>query len=273
MNFKNALLLLFGVGLLSGCVDQGQFSATAPATGGAPAPDPLPWLMDNLPGENHFSNIIQLTDGGQNRLPLWGPASQQLAFQSVRPPHSTSEQYVMSVDAGSLRQVSGLPEGPGKTEESWVTGQGSVYSGSRSPDGSQVCFHGVSDSAQESGVAEFGGAAPFGDGVPASLNLYIRNEADASISEVLNNGAVNCSPCFTPDGKQIVFSSNLGGKDFDLYIVTLDGKNLEKITTSPGFDGDPVFSPDGGRLLFVSQRNDQDPDEFNLFVADWLTDE
>ena len=55
-----------------------------------------------------------------------------------------------------------------------------------------------------------------------------------------------------------MFSSNHHdptGRDFDIYMVNLDGTGLTRITEAEGFDGFPVFSPDGRFLVFASNRN------------------
>ena len=58
-------------------------------------------------------------------------------------------------------------------------------------------------------------------------------------------------------------------RNFDLYLVNLDGSGLERVTTSPEFDAFPMFSPDGKRLVFASNRNAAQPGETNIFIADW----
>ena len=49
-----------------------------------------------------------------------------------------------------------------------------------------------------------------------------------------------------------------------------DGRNLERVTTAPGFDGFPVFSPDGEWLVWASNRADLQSHETNLFIAEWV---
>ena len=76
-----------------------------------------------------------------------------------------------------------------------------------------------------------------------------------------------------PRGKKIIFSSNYldpQGREFDLFMVNLDGTGLERITDSPGFDGFPVFSPDGKHLVFASNRNNGGTNDTNIFIADWV---
>ncbi|MGE4618922.1 MAG: hypothetical protein AAEJ04_03845, partial [Planctomycetota bacterium] len=132
------------------------------------------------------------------------------------------------------------------------------------------CFHGFED---ESGkVNEYSGSIPPASSGPAQLNLYIRNADGSAVTEFINNGSVNATPCFSPNGKQLVFTSNVGG-EYDLYVVDVASQTVEKMTTSPGFDGDPLFVGDGSRLAFVSQRNDDDRSEINIFVADWVSSE
>ncbi|MGE4619143.1 MAG: hypothetical protein AAEJ04_04965, partial [Planctomycetota bacterium] len=134
-------VLALSAGILCGCFPDNSYTSTAPATQGVPEMDPLPRLLDNLPGENHFWNIIQLTDGGSNRHPHWSPTGQELAFLSVRPPHSSRELYLMAVDGGGLRQVKnaeGLEE-----KQQWARRALSWQDqAARSPTGPQQCFHG-----------------------------------------------------------------------------------------------------------------------------------
>jgi Tol biopolymer transport system component len=92
-------------------------------------------------------------------------------------------------------------------------------------------------------------------------------------SQITNNGASNFCPFFHPNGKQIIFSSNLHGaegREFNLYLINEDGTGLERITFHPGFDSFPMFSFDGKRLVFISNRNARHPGEFNIFLADWI---
>lgn len=111
---------------------------------------------------------------------------------------------------------------------------------------------------------------------PAKMELFIMNTDGSGKTKVTHNSAANFAPFFTPDGKRIIFSSNVNdpkGYNFDLFLVDIDGKNLEQVTFSPGFDGFPMFSPDGKKLVFVSDRNAKARHEFNIFVADWVEDQ
>ena len=90
--------------------------------------------------------------------------------------------------------------------------------------------------------------------------------------QVTNNGAANFAPYWFPDGKRILFCSNVAdpnGRNFDIYKINLDGTSLEKITNNESFDGFPMFSPDGKKLVFCSNRNGKVKGETNVFICDW----
>jgi Tol biopolymer transport system component len=108
---------------------------------------------------------------------------------------------------------------------------------------------------------------------PMELELYVARADGKKVRQVTNNGAANFGPYFFPDGKRIIFASNVGdpgGRNFDLYSIRDDGTGLEQITFDPSFDGFPMFSPDGKKLVFASNRNGKVKGETNLFVADWV---
>jgi Tol biopolymer transport system component len=90
--------------------------------------------------------------------------------------------------------------------------------------------------------------------------------------QITTLGGANFGPSWTPDGQAIIFSSNHKNprsRNFDLYTVGLDGKNLQQITFNPEFDGFPMFSPDGTQLIFASNRGGAKQGETNLFIANW----
>ncbi len=109
---------------------------------------------------------------------------------------------------------------------------------------------------------------------PTNLELWVMKSDGTGKRQITNNGAANFAPYFFPDGKRIIFASNIldskGMGNFELFAVDLDGRNLEQITYNPTFDGFPQFSPDGRKLVFASNRNGKQPHETNVFIADWV---
>ncbi len=115
--------------------------------------------------------------------------------------------------------------------------------------------------------------------VPVPLGLWVMNIDGTEKRRILHNGATNFAPSWHPDGKRIVFSSNMDdwkedikayGHNFELYLINDDGTGLRRLTFNNNFDGFPMFSPDGKRLIFSSNRNPSRPRETDIFIADMV---
>jgi TolB protein len=68
------------------------------------------------------------------------------------------------------------------------------------------------------------------------------------------NASVNGPASFTPDGKQVVFSSSAGGC-CGIYIANIDGRGVRRISSSTSIDTEPRVSPKGSEIIFVSGRS------------------
>ena len=117
---------------------------------------------------------------------------------------------------------------------------------------------------------------------PSKLEIWVMDADGSNKRMVTKNGAANFGPFWHPDGKRVIFASNMGdprGANFDLYLVDVDTGKTERVTqfqrTRPGhhrsddFDGFPMFTRDGKRLVFCSNRYNDKPNETNVFVANW----
>lgn len=60
------------------------------------------------------------------------------------------------------------------------------------------------------------------------------------------------APAFSPDGGRIVFNNRTSGNS-EIFIISTDGSNLQKLTNEPLPDLNPTFSPDGNEIIF--ERN------------------
>ena len=91
--------------------------------------------------------------------------------------------------------------------------------------------------------------------------------------QVTHIGAASFAPFMFPDSRRVIFASNYGdpkGREFDLYLISKDGGDPERVTTAQGFDGFPMFSPDGQYIVWASNRADPASHETNLFIAKWV---
>ena len=87
-----------------------------------------------------------------------------------------------------------------------------------------------------------------------SLYLGLEPYPSVKLTEAKGNDAF---PAISADGKRIAFSSKRDGNT-EIYIMSGDGGNQQRLTSNPAVDYGPSFSPDGNKLLFVSDREGND---------------
>ncbi len=108
---------------------------------------------------------------------------------------------------------------------------------------------------------------------PNVFEIWVMDADGRNKRQVTRLGAASFAPYFLPDGRRIIFASNVNDpkkRNFDLYVVNLDGTGLEQVTFNDTFDGFPMFSPDGKKLVFASNRNARARGDTNVFIADWI---
>ena len=111
--------------------------------------------------------------------------------------------------------------------------------------------------------------------MPSKLEIMIMRSDGSEKKQLTSNGAANFAPYFHPNGKQIIFASNMnstnpGMPNFDLFLINRDGTGLEQVTFDQTFDGFPMFTNDGKKLVWASNRNPATEGNTNIFVADWV---
>jgi serine/threonine protein kinase/Tol biopolymer transport system component len=61
-------------------------------------------------------------------------------------------------------------------------------------------------------------------------------------------------PVYSPDGNQLLFSSDRSG-NLDLWLFDFEDGSLRQLTDDPAQDWDPAFMPDGAHVLWSSDRS------------------
>lgn len=146
-----------------------------------------------------------------------GIALTSLAFYSDR--DKDKEIYLMDYDGFDQRRI---------------TGHRSIsMSPAWSPSGDAVAY-----------VSFFAGGGPA---------VYLADITSGRKSPVVTDGSLNSSPSFSPDGQHIVFARS-AGSNIEIFVCDRDGKNLRRLTNSPGIDTNPAWSPSGQEIAFTSSR-------------------
>jgi Tol biopolymer transport system component len=202
-------------------------------------------------------SLVRLTDTpGYDAEATVSPRGDRIVFTSMR--DGDLDIYTMNLDGTGVKRLTrnlGYDGGP-----------------FFSPDGSEIVYRAA---YPQTGEDQADYKRLLGQNLirPSRLSLYVMKSDGSDPQLVLENDAANFAPYFFPDGCRIIFSSNMDdpkGRNFDLYMINKDGSELERITFNESFDGFPMFSPDGRRLVFASNRNNVNPEDTNIFIADWV---
>ncbi len=80
-------------------------------------------------------------------------------------------------------------------------------------------------------------------------DLYLQRVDGLSVTQLTNDAADDAFPAFSPDGKQIAFSSTRSGS-WQIYTMDADGRNVVQVTNGLMQAVHPSFSPDGRKLVY-----------------------
>jgi TolB protein len=235
-----------------------------------PRPAPLPgihyvWPLfpyDIFMANADGTNLKKITDNPKyDAEPIISADGNQIVFGSQR--QGDFDIYIMNADGSNVRRLTdrvGYDGGP------WF-----------SPDGKKIVWRAWYPETKED-LAKWRDCMENNYLVPVPLDIWIMDSDGANKVRLTHNGAVNWSPSWHPDGKRIIFASNMDdwhedikrfGHNFELYLINLDGSGLERITHNNVFDSFPMFAPDGKKLVWASNRNPQKPRATDIFIADW----
>ena len=85
--------------------------------------------------------------------------------------------------------------------------------------------------------------------------IAIINTDGSRASLLTNNDADEWHPELSPDGQEIVFTSNRDG-NFEIYVMNINGSNPRRLTQNSVRDSMPSWSPDGSQIIYTSRRDD-----------------
>jgi Tol biopolymer transport system component len=201
------------------------------------------------------------TDTGVDEQPDWSPTEGRIAFSSIPEGWDEYQRYIWTVpeNGGTPIRISNYfldafypsysPDGESIACEEFQgshfrvaivpsTGGDSVelIDNARmpdwSPDGSKVAYC-ASPSNSAKGIF----VIPIVGGSSAQLSSL-----DGS------------NPSWSPDGTRVAFEAEIEG-NWDIYIVSATGGDLNRITTALAEDRDPAWAPDGSKIAFSSYRS------------------
>lgn len=85
------------------------------------------------------------------------------------------------------------------------------------------------------------------------FNIFIMNSDGSNMTQITSEMGDFYAPDLSPDGKYIIATRNMSGKNF-IAKISLDGSQIENLNSYNDCK-DPVWSPDGQEILFAANPN------------------
>ena len=100
-------------------------------------------------------------------------------------------------------------------------------------------------------------------------DIYKVNAEGGTAVQLTTQSSYECTPIWSPDGKQIAFASDRDG-NFDIYIMSANGGSAKKLTKHSVSELPSAFTPDGKHVVFSASI--QDPAQSALFPSSVMTE-
>ena len=234
------------------------------APGCPPPPDrsrgyvwPLYSTWDIVAADADGGNVTKLTDNdAYDAECAVSPDGRSIVFTSLR--DGDLDLYLMDADGRNVRRLTSEPGYDGGAFFSW--------------DGRFIVFRASRPETREE-LDDYRALLRQGLVRPGRLDIYMMKADGTALTRVTRLAGANVAPFMHPNGRQIIFASNLhdpSGRSFALYLVNVDGTGLERVTWADGFASFPMFTRDGKRLVFCGSRGATSPRGLEVLTADWL---
>ncbi len=163
------------------------------------------------------ANVRFLSNGDDLVLtPRFSPSRQEITYMSFA--GDQPRVYLLQLETGQREIVGNFP--------------GMTFAPRFSPDGQKVIM-----------------SLGRNDG---NSNIYTLDLRSRATTRLTDSDAIDTSPSYSPDGRQIVFASDRGGRT-QIYVMSADGADPRRVSFGEGVYSTPVWSPRGDLIAFTKQ--------------------
>jgi dipeptidyl aminopeptidase/acylaminoacyl peptidase len=203
---------------------------------------------------NGSSPARQITFGERgDSQPQWSPDGKFISFVSARGnAEAKSQVYLLAADGGEAWKLTDSKE--------------NISAYSWSPDSSRIAYVSTEprSSEEEANVKKRDDERVF-EGDFRYQHAWVVDVATKQSTRITEGRdyTLQGAPSWSPDGKRFVFAGAatpmLRDNRRDIYVATVDNKQVEKISTNWGNDASPRWSPDGRAIAWVTEPNTTAP--------------
>jgi len=186
-------------------------------------------------GEIHFTNMKQLTFGGENAEAYFSADGKRVIYQAHDEEGECDQIYIMELETGKIDIVS---TGMGVTTCSFF----------QYPNDSTIIYsstHLGSSECPERPDQSMGYVWP----LFPTYDIFRANPDGSSHQQLTSEWGYDAEATYAFDGSRIIFTSLASG-DLELWTMNPDGRDKQQLTERLGYDGGAFFSHDGSKIVW-----------------------
>lgn len=218
------------------------------------------------PEETFFSNLRQLTFGGDNAEAYFSYDGKYLVFQKTNPKEGINCDQIF---------FGKLPETKDQefTPKMVSTGKGRTTCPYFLPDGKHIVYASTHLTGNE--CPPVPDRSKYGNRyiwpLYPSYDIFMADTNGVIVKQLTRSNGYDAEATLSPDGRKMIYTSDKDG-DLELYIMDLKTGKEKRITQAVGYDGGAWFSRDGKRIIWRASRpkTDAEVKEYKELLAEHL---